>query len=303
MRKEIALLLKKKIISDVTQVALTKDISKGMPPKSVVHLREMTRQADVFHFFYKSDGLRVAGYMALPKRMSGKMPCIIYNRGGSFDFFKLTPRFALGRLAQYASWGYVVVASQYRGNDGGEGQDELGGAEINDVLRLRTVLRAIPHADVTRIGMVGGSRGGMMTYLALSKARWIKAAVTIAGLADAERNVKSRPGMDQIAKAAHSATPADFEVRSAVRWPQKFSRRVPILLMHGTGDWRVTPLDSMDLSRKLYEAKVPHRLIIFEGGDHSLSEFRVAVAFQTRAWLDRFVKDREPLPNLKPHGE
>lgn len=31
--------------------------------------------------------------------------------------------------------------------------------------------------------------------------------------------------------------------------------------MHGTADWRVNVLDSMDLSRKLYQQKVPHRLI------------------------------------------
>ncbi len=303
MRKEIIALLKKKVISDVTEVEITEAVLKGLSAASKKHLRAMARQADAYHFFYKSQGLRVAGYMALPKRLTAKTPCVIYNRGGSFDFFKLTPRFVIGRLAQYASWGYVVIASQYRGNDGGDGRDELGGAEINDVLQLRNVLRAVPRADVGRIGMVGGSRGGMMTYLALAKVRWIRAAVTMAGLADVVRNVKMRPGMREIASKAHSAKPADFRSRSAVLWPEKFSRKTPVLLMHGTGDWRVTPLDSLDLSKKLYAAKVPHRLIIFEGADHGLREFRAEAALQTRAWLDRFVKRGEPMPDLKPHGE
>ncbi len=303
MRKEISVLLERKAIQDVRKISLTPDVLKGMDEKSVAYMRFASRKADVYHFFYQSRGLRVAGYMALPKRLVAKAPCVIYNRGGSFDLFKMTPRFALGRLAQYASWGYVVVGSQYRGNDGGEGRDELGGRDLYDVLQLRNVLRAVPNADIARIGMVGGSRGGMMTYLALAKVRWIRAAVTMAGLADVVRNVRLRPGMREIVKQAHGAKMSDLRARSAVAWPQKFSKKVPILLMHGTADWRVSPLDSLDLSRKLYEAKVPHRLIMLEGGDHGLREFRGEVAVQTRAWLDRFVKNGEALPDLKPHGE
>lgn len=70
-------------------------------------------------------------------------------------------------MGKMASWGYVVVASQYRGNDGGEGIEQFGGDDVNDVLNLIPVLNQLPKADTSRVGIEGGSRGGMMTYLAM----------------------------------------------------------------------------------------------------------------------------------------
>src|SRR5688572_8111938 len=73
-----------------------------------------------YRITYLSDNLKVTGYVAEPKAM-GKYPCIISNRGGNQDFGQwnhLSIAFFLGRMAD---WGYVIIASQYRGNDGGEG--------------------------------------------------------------------------------------------------------------------------------------------------------------------------------------
>ena len=99
-------------------------------------------------------------------------------------------------LCRIASWGYVVVASQSRGNAGGEGKEEFGGRDVDDVLNLLPLLASLPQADTTRIGMGGASRGGMMTYLALTRTEKIAAAVVISGLADAFENIASRPDME-----------------------------------------------------------------------------------------------------------
>lgn len=39
-----------------------------------------------------------------------------------------------------------------------------------------------------------------------------------------------------------------------------------------------------------------------EGADHSISERFDDDDLAARDWLDRFVRDRAPLPNLVPHG-
>jgi cephalosporin-C deacetylase-like acetyl esterase len=118
---------------------------------------------DVYKITYMSDGLKVKGYMDVPKK-PGKYPCIIFNRGGNRENSKLTDKGSTGGfIAQLASYGYCVVASQYRGNDGGEGAEEFGGKDINDVLNLIPLLNNIDKADTSRIGMWGTSRGGMMT--------------------------------------------------------------------------------------------------------------------------------------------
>ena len=72
--------------------------------------------------------------------------------------------------------------------------------------------------------------------------------------------------------------------------------------MHGSADWRVNPLDSIEMSQALYEHKIPHRFILFEGADHGITEYRDEYFRQTLGWLDRFLKDNAKLPDLKPHG-
>jgi len=94
----------------------------------------------------------------------GKYPCLISNRGGHEDYSAIDET-VLGSLAKLASEGWVIAASQYRGGPGSEGRDELGGGDVDDVLNLIPLLESEPKADPTRIGMLGSSRGGMMTYL------------------------------------------------------------------------------------------------------------------------------------------
>ena len=54
----------------------------------------------------------------------------------------------------------MVLASQYRGNDGGQGKEEFGGSDINDVLNLIPLAESISFMNADRIVMLGFSRGG-----------------------------------------------------------------------------------------------------------------------------------------------
>ena len=118
---------------------------------------------------YISDGLKVKGYIAYPADTSKKYPCIIWNRGGIGEKGVIDSYTARGLFGQIASWGYVVFASQYRGNAGGEGKDEFGGDDLNDVLNLIPLADELEFADKEKWGIEGWSRGGMMTYLALTR--------------------------------------------------------------------------------------------------------------------------------------
>src|SRR6266536_2044264 len=196
------------------------------------------RSVDFYRISYLSDGLKVTGYIAEPKE-KGKYPCIISNRGGNRDFGQwdtLWIAFFLGRLA---SWNYVVIASQYRGNDGGEGIEEFGGKDIDDVLNLIPALSQLPKADTSRIGIEGAGRGGMMTYLALKNTCKFKAAVVTSGLANAFENIKSRPDMET---GVYSELIPDYKInkeeelkaRSAIFWADKLCKTTLLLIMHGT---------------------------------------------------------------------
>ena len=119
---------------------------------------------------YLSDGLKVKGYLAYPvDNKSRKFPCIIWNRGGFRDNGAIDKFTARGIFGQLAGWGYVIFASQYRGNAGGEGTEYSGGDDINDILNLAELAGEIPYADADRWGIEGWSRGGMMTALTTSR--------------------------------------------------------------------------------------------------------------------------------------
>lgn len=259
---------------------------------------------------YESDGLRIAGFLAYPKSAPGgavRLPCIVWNRGGNRDFGAITVEFFLRRAERIAGWGYVLFASNYRGAPGSEGKDEFGGADVADVLSAIAVFDQLAFADRDRIGMWGHSRGGMMTYLALTRTDRVRAAVIGAGVADLERWIAQRPEIDSDVAAQlvpnWTAQRADaIAARSAVRFLDRLPHSVPILLVHGTADKRVDPRDSLDMAQGLFATRRPFRLLMIEGADHVISERPDDYNLAARDWLDRFVRDRAPLPNLVPHG-
>lgn len=58
---------------------------------------------------YLSDGLEIGGYLVKPQKIDGKLPIIVYNRGGNRNFSLLEGY--LNHLEYLASNGYIVVAS------------------------------------------------------------------------------------------------------------------------------------------------------------------------------------------------
>ena len=262
---------------------------------------------DIDEIVYISDGLRVAGHLITPKS-PGPHPCLIYNRGGNREFGANSPLRVALRLAKFASWGYVVVASQYRGNAGGEGIEEFGGAEVADVLNLIPLLESLDReADASRIGMIGFSRGGLMTYLALAGTDRLLAAAIVAGVTDSRFTIEDRPDMETFVYAElipdyWNVKEEALSARSPIEWPERLCATTPILLLHGTADWRVHPTESLRMAEALFELRRPYRFIMYEGADHGLSEFRAEAYGEIRRWLDRYVRDKEELPDLAPHG-
>jgi len=279
---------------------------------------------------YASDGLEVEGFLAQPADAgTDQLPCVIYNRGGNRDFGAITPVRAVFLLAHIAKRGYVVAASNYRGNGafgaakypgesacsegdriGGVGREEFGGADVHDVLALIPMLAHVERADTSRMGIFGWSRGGMMTYLTLKKTHRFKAAIVGGGLADAEQNIDERPGMEEHVYSElipgwddPATRAAAIEARSAIRWVDELPAATPILVLHGTADWRVSPTQALAMAQALQAARHPYRLVMFEGGDHGLSEYNDEVDRLVDDWLDRYVRDGKTWPSLEPHGK
>lgn len=249
-----------------------------------------TPQSEYFAITYWSDGLRVKGFLGLPKRGSS-LPAVIYNRGGNRELGTLKGK----EIVPFVEYGCVTVASQYRGNAGGEGREEFGGADINDVLNLIPLLQKLPHVDRDRIGMVGISRGGMMAYQVL---KWqtlrgstiIKAAATIGGITDVADYVQTRPDIRPVCETLIGSSPEQdpeaYRVRSAVHWPELIT--APLLLQHGGADWRVQAYQARRLSDLLTRAGKTVQLLIYPDDDHEISGHGGGIA-DALAWLQRYI--------------
>ena len=140
----------------------------------------------------------------------------------------------------------------------------------------------------------------MMTYLALTKTDRTAAAVVIGGLTDLVDFARRRPDMETVYTALIPGYPEEgqggLEARSAVRWAEKLCTTTPLLIMHGTADSQIDPSQALAMAARLLAVGHPFRLVLFEGGDHALSQHTEEYKRLTRAWLDHYVRDRKPLP-------
>ena len=191
-----SLLISQKLISNLSETPIYSELTEKV--NGQLERKEKYKYLDsinIYSISYISDGLKINGFLVKPKK-KGNYPCIIYNRGGNRDFGELKVAHGAITLGQIAKEGYVVVASQYRGNGGSDGQEEFGGKDVNDVTILTEVLKEIEGANTEKIGMYGWSRGGMMTYIALTKSKNIKAAVVGGAVSDNFSSIKDRPEME-----------------------------------------------------------------------------------------------------------
>jgi len=221
---------------------------------------------------YASDSLRVAAYLATPvTRDARPRPCVVFVRGSwRVDDVggTLAPMFR--RLVQA---GFVVLAPLLRGSDGEAGTDEMGGADLADLMQAVGVAHASGVADTARLFLYGESRGGMMVFQALRDGFPAHAAVTVGGFTDLEDMIAA--DTTHLAPVARTIWP-DWptahariaERRSAIRWPERL--RVPVLLLHGTEDAQVSPRQSETLAAAIRRAGGRCTLRLVPDAGHTL---------------------------------
>jgi len=252
--------------------------------------KEAIENANVEKIVYLSDGLRIEGYLAYPKEKKEKFPCIIWNRGGAGAKGLIDSFAARGMFGQLASWGYVVFASMYRGSL--EGEDEVGGRDVHDVLALLSVADEIPFADTTKWGIEGWSRGGLMTYLILQQTTIFKCAVFVGAISDVRMKAKNTPAMTELFKHHFAEEIFDTEMftRCAVEHTEKLAKETNYLLIHGGGDDIISPLQSIEMAKKLAEKEINYRLVILEQGTHYLRNHRKEVTALRKHWYEKYLK-------------
>jgi dipeptidyl aminopeptidase/acylaminoacyl peptidase len=211
-----------------------------------------------------------------------------------------------------AAKGYRVFYPNYRGSTGRgtefamAGQGDAGGAEFDDVIDGVDHLIAEGLADRDRVGITGGSYGGYFSAWAATRhTERFRAAVMGVGIS----NHVSKAGTTDIPnemELVHWRTTLERSPELYVeRSPVKFAAqaKTPLLILHGKGDQRVDPGQSMEMYRALQRnGKVPVRLVYYPRDGHGNRNAASRYDWHLRMlrWFDHFLMgDGKDLP---PHA-
>ena len=269
-----------------------------MFPKA--EFEQYQQQLHCEQFVYDVDGVKAMGYLIQPKQAAAKsLPVLVYNRGGNGQLGSLVFMSVLNQLMPLAAQGYVVFASNYRGDHNPMklppeqiGQDEFGGADVADVLAFKSLLNQVPAANPEHVAMMGHSRGGMQTWLAAKQWAELDALVIIAGVTDLEAELKFRPEMENVFKARipdyADNTTAALQQRSVSHFLPQIRADLPVMIVHGDQDKQVEVGNATQIAKLLAERKQPHQLVIVPGGDHSLRKQMP----ELREQMDQFIRQQ-----------
>jgi dipeptidyl aminopeptidase/acylaminoacyl peptidase len=253
------------------------------------------------------DGMAFTGQLFTPPA-PGRHPALVYVHGGPqrqmFPAFHYMGYYASDYAVnrRLAEQGYEVLAINYRSGIGygrlfrdAPGRAWRDATEYRDVLAAGQWLAARPDVDPSKIGIWGGSYGGLLTGQALARnSDLFKAGVGIHGVYDwswpspvkGHLSPSTYFGVDEKDRdQARAASP----VGHLDGW------RSPVLLVHGDTDMNVDVVETVDLAQRLRERGVDVRTLIFPGEAHDFIRHSAWV----RLWrsLDSFLLEELPPRN------
>ncbi len=262
---------------------------------------------------YQSEGLKIRALLTVPfgETPENGWPVVIFNHGFiPPDVYRTTERY-VAYVAGFATNGYIVLRSDYRGHDQSEGEARgaYGRPDYTiDVLNAVAAMKAYPLADPGRIGMWGHSMGGYITLRSMIVDPGIQAGVIWAGVVGPYPNIFDRdnfridatPSVEGRGRwrlelfqmfGAPEENPEFWETISANSYLEALGER-PIQLHHGTADTSVPYSVSELLYNQLLAAEQPAEFYGYPGDDHNLSiGFSLAMQ-RSIQFFDAYVKNR-----------
>lgn len=210
------------------------------------------------HIYYPSfDEKSIPALLYHPHRLptTKKLAAVVVAHGGPTDQFyrEFDPLLQL-----LVGQGYVVLEPNVRGSTGYgvEFRDaallDWGGGDLEDIAAGAHYLKSLPYVDSERVAIFGGSYGGYLTYMALTKKpNLFKTGVAWVGITDLKELYQGLPGPFQYYLRQQLGDPeanaALWHERSAVNFAENMT--ATLLMLHGENDPRC-PLSQADRFRQ-----------------------------------------------------
>ena len=249
---------------------------------------------------YRSGDLRISGIMNIPDGR-GPFPALVLNHGYIDPSYYVTGQ-GLAREQDFlARAGYVVLHTDYRNH---AGSDNASATErrlrlgytidvINAVLAIKR--SSLPYLDGERVGLLGRSMGGGVTYNALVvRPGLVDAAVVYASVSSRtadnfDRWIRGeRPGLSRAIIDEYGSPERSPEFWRGVS-PYTYFDRItePILIHHGTIDDTCPLRWTRRTVAELHRLDKDVRLRLYEGEGHTFYSNWTLSIRRSVAFFDR----------------
>lgn len=229
-------------------VSLQALIAKKYDGRNLRLVRVLARNAAYtrYHVTYSSGRLTISGIMNVPTT-PGPHPALVLNHGYIDPAIYTNGRGLMREQDYLARRGYVVLHTDYRNHaqstDDPQAELNLRLGYTEDVINAVLALRTSQYVDPERIGLLGRSMGGGITYNVLvAQPGLVKAGVVFAPVSSDTVDNFNRWTRDERPVATAIVRAYGEPGRNPTFWrnvsPVNFFDRVtePVLIHHGTSD-------------------------------------------------------------------
>jgi dipeptidyl aminopeptidase/acylaminoacyl peptidase len=265
-------------LSEISEIVKYKYITFNETyPDHIQKLANKHKDIEIISIIYKSDNLLIHGYIFKKKDLENNSPVVIYCRGGNnnklMKIGEIKPGSVFNKpIYNILQQNIIIFVSNLRGSTKSQGEDEFCGHDINDIINLNPIIKKYKISNENKITLFGWSRGCTSALLVSKKIKWIKSMILIAGNYDYSIDAKFRPKYHKKLIENFKFSQDDLQKRSALNWVNEIPN-VPILLLHGNSDIKVSVISSLKLAIKLFIHKIPYKLVVYPEGDHDLHQY------------------------------
>ncbi|HEX8814059.1 MAG TPA: S9 family peptidase [Terriglobales bacterium] len=234
---------------------------------------------------------------------NGQNAAIVYVHGGPTGQFDNS----FNRFIQHmVNAGYMVIAPNYRGSTG-YGEDfqqadlfDMGGGDLQDVLGAADFIKQTGYIDPKTIALMGGSYGGYLTMMGVTKAPDVWAAgVPIVPFVNWFTEIQNEdPALQQYDRATMGDLENNkerYHDRSPIFFVDQIS--APLLLLAGANDPRCPDTESQQVVDAIKKRGGKAELKIYENEGHGFSRVENQIDAYKRA--SEFIRAHVPPAECK----
>ncbi len=235
-------------LGDGKTIQLTHSLIGGLRSEDMV-------EPYLVHYPSKDGKWTISAFVYVPYNLprNGQHPAIVYVHGGPTSQTMNT----FSRFVQYmVNQGYIVIAPNYRGSTG-YGKEfqqanlfDMGGGDLQDVLAAADWVKQTGYVDPKKLILMGGSYGGYLTMMGVTKAPDLWAAgVPIVPFVNWVTEIQNEDPVLQQSDLATMGDPAKnkalYEDRSPINFVDQI--KAPLYLLAGGNDPRCPKTESQQV--------------------------------------------------------